>query len=248
MIRFLIPAYNECDQLQGVFTQISRVMDQIDSTYEIIIVDDGSDDGSLEIIKQFETKLPVIHARHDINQGVSAAFRTGFNRIFERGQPGDRIITMEANKHADPGIIPTMLKKMDEGADLVLASCYAPGGKVVGDPPLRLLLSKGINFLLRLFFPLHNIHTDTSFYRLWSWHLLEEMKNKTDGRFFEQEGFVCMADMLIKVRRVSGASVEEVPLVLISDIEQSGSKMKVGKTIMGYFYLFWSNFFPKWQK
>ncbi len=241
MLRLLIPAYNESDQLPSMLMNVKEVLKTIPDTYEILIVDDGSVDGTSESIQELTTQCPITIVKHPRNLGVSAAFRTGFDYWLERSDPSDFLLTMEANKNADPTIIPSMLAEINQGADLVLASCYAPGGKVIGDPLLRLILSKGINTVLSLLFPAGGVHTYTSFYRLWRCDFLLRLKEMTGGRYFEQEGFVCMADMLLKASRSPHVKIREVPLTLISDIGQSGSKMKIGKTMMGYFKLIYSN-------
>ena len=243
MLRIIIPIYNEKDQLSQVFEQLERVMQDSKIEYEVIAVDDGSSDGSAEIIRDYAERMPVSLQQHPTNKGVSEAFRTGFRVVVERLQPEDLVVTMEANKNANPKLIPKMLTEHSNGADLVLASCYAPGGKVIGDPLLRLILSKGINFILRCLFPCCGVHTYTSFYRLWSPELLIKIRSLTEGNFFYQDGFVCMADMLIQTRRIKGTHIREIPFILISDIDESGSKMRVGKTILGYLKLISSNLF-----
>ncbi len=247
MLRIIIPAYNEQSQIQEVLTQIHEILTSESVDFEIYVVDDGSTDGSDRIVKSVSESLPVRLLQHPRNLGVSTAFRTGFDAVLKQCNPGDRVLTMEANRNADARLIPKMLKTMDQGADLVLASCYAPGGKVVGDPLLRLILSKGVNFILRILFPCNGIHTYTSFYRLWSPEILWKLHGMTDGKYFFQEGFGCMADMLIKSRHIPGIRIKEIPFILVSDIKDSGSKMNIGRTILGYFHLFSSNllFKPK---
>lgn len=238
MLHILIPVYNESAQIQEVLDRLRIVMSRLTEPYEIIVVDDGSTDGSADIVIRNQSGPSPILLRHETNRGVSAAFRTGFDHLFGRAKPQDRILTLEANRNADPEIIPLMMRSMDRGADLVLASCYAPGGRVVGDPMLRLVLSRGVNLLLKLVFPIPGIHTYTSFYRLWNLSLLDAIRRRTGGRYFDNEGFACMADMLLKARRMTEIRIAEVPLVLISDIRETGSKMKIGRTIMGYLTLF----------
>lgn len=245
MLHILVPVYNEKDQLQDVLNHLKTVLNQMKLPFEIVIVDDGSDDGSAEIVRSKQEELPIVLLQHKTNKGVSSAFRTGFDYITKKMADDDLILTMEANRNADPKTIPALMEKINQGADLAIASCYAPGGKVVGDPPLRLILSKGINLILRVFFPCGGIHTYTSFYRLWSAKIIKKLKTETNGKYFDCEGFVCMADMLIKASKYNSIRISEVPFILISDIKQSGSKMKILKTILGYSQLFKVNLFRK---
>jgi dolichol-phosphate mannosyltransferase len=243
MLYILIPVYNEKDQIQDVLNNLQQNLTSNQIDHEILIVDDGSTDGSADIVRSNLDRINVKIAQHTVNKGVSAAFRTGFDFILPLCRAEDRVLTMEANKNSDPKVIPIMMSRMNQGADLVLASCYAPGGNVIGDPFLRLLLSKGVNWIMKILFPLQGIHTYTSFYRLWSVNLLTQLRQNTNGNYFTQEGFGCMADMLLKTRRIRNIKVQEIPFILVSDIKEAGSKMKVGRTIMGYMKLFISNLF-----
>ncbi len=239
-IFFVIPAFNEETQIGTVIGNIAKIMQELVLDYRVLIVDDGSEDKTYEIALSYKDSVPLEILRHYENKGVAEAFRTGFNRALELGSSGDSILTMEANKNSDPSLIPLMIRKLANGSDLVLASCYAPGGKVVNDPLFRLFLSKGINKILRVIFPI-KVHTFTSFYRLWKHDLVEQLKEQTNGRYFDQEGFACMADALIKASRMNNIRISEVPLVLYSDIKGAGSKMKIFKTIRGYLILIFSN-------
>jgi len=242
-LNIIIPAWNEEDQINSLFTALERVCSELTIRWKIFLVDDGSTDKTVEMAFKFAENIPVTILQHKNNRGVSQAFRTGFDAVLAESEPNDFIVTMEANKNADPEMIPRMLKLAEEGSDLILASCYAPGGAVIGDPFFRLALSKGINFVLRTLFPCNNIHTYTSFYRLWRYELIVAIKEQTNGKYFFREGFVCMADMLLKARLIPAIKIKEIPMVLKSDIRESGSKMKIGQTIRGYLELIFSNLF-----
>ncbi len=250
MIWAIIPAFNEGSQIRFVIENLLHVLDSLQIAYRIVIVDDGSSDSTAEQAESLSSGFPIEVLRHDVNRGVSTAFRTGFNHVLNLSQPDDLILTLEANKNTDPSIIPEMITQIRSSADLVLASCYAPGGRVIGDPPIRYLMSRGINLMLRIVFPIGtsgSIHTYTSFYRLATRRLYADVRERTSGRYFDQEGFVCMADMLIRMSQFPGVRVAEVPLILKSDIRDHSSKMKVGRTILGYFRLFWSNLIHRSQ-
>ena len=240
-LRIVIPAWNEESQIPELMVNLKKVISSLDLPVKVFLVDDGSTDETAEKAEQYKDTIDLKVLTHDVNKGVSEAFRTGFTAAMKDADSSDFIVTMEANRNADPEMIPKMLEFAAQGTELVLASCYAPGGAVIGDPPMRLLLSKGVNTILRIIFPAQGVHTYTSFYRLWSHDLLCEIKAQTDGRFFDQDGFVCMADMLLKARKVKGIQIREIPMILRSDITEAGSKMKVFRTIRGYLGLISSN-------
>lgn len=241
MIWIIIPAFNESLQILSVISNVNTIFDMIHQERNIVIVDDGSTDGTADVVQSLGSNNSMTIIRHPVNQGVSAAFRSGFDFVLDRSSSHDLILTMEANKNTDPSIIPTMLTLIEESADLVLASCYAPDGKVIGDPFLRYFMSRSVNWLLSIVFPIREIHTYTSFYRLGKQSLFAQIRAKSKGKYFQQDGFVCMADLLIQISRIPNVRIKEVPLILRSDIREFSSKMKIGRTIIGYFHLFYSN-------
>ena len=115
-ISVIIPLYNEDESLRELCDWIARVMKDNSYTYEVILVDDGSNDGSWQWIEKAATEdLHLKGVRFRRNYGKSAALHTGF----EEAQ-GDVVITMDADLQDSPDEIPglfTMVK--DQGFDLV---------------------------------------------------------------------------------------------------------------------------------
>jgi glycosyltransferase involved in cell wall biosynthesis len=115
-ISIVVPLFNERESLTELFTGIAVVLDRIDSTYEVIYVDDGSNDGSFDTVcdikKQYPTK--VIGIRFSRNFGKSAALAAGIDAA-----RGDIIVTMDSDLQDDPTAIPEMLKKIEEGYDVI---------------------------------------------------------------------------------------------------------------------------------
>jgi glycosyltransferase involved in cell wall biosynthesis len=110
----VIPLYNERDNLAPLHAELSSVMRSVGRAYEIIFVDDGSTDGSLDELRQIKSadaNVRVIALAR--NSGQTAALVCGFSRA-----SGDVIIAMDADMQNDPGDIPKLLAKLDEGYDL----------------------------------------------------------------------------------------------------------------------------------
>jgi glycosyltransferase involved in cell wall biosynthesis len=116
MISFVIPLLNEEDSLQDLHGAIVRTVESLSCPYEIIFVDDGSTDRSPAILealyKQDPGHVRVIQLRR--NFGKTAALTAGFARV-----RGDVVVTMDADLQDDPGELPKLLAKLDEGYDLV---------------------------------------------------------------------------------------------------------------------------------
>lgn len=112
----IIPIYNEKDTLEEI---ISRVQ-ETDLAYEVILVDDGSVDGTREIVRKFEGKEGFKVILHEMNQGKGAAVRSGFDAA-----TGDVFLIQDSDLEYDPRDYPSLLKPIEEGlADVVYGSRF----------------------------------------------------------------------------------------------------------------------------
>ncbi len=111
----VIPIYNEVDSIPTLIEKIAQILTQSQYTYEIICIDDGSTDGSRELLKQIapqRSDLKAILLRR--NYGQTPAMAAGFNHA--RGQI---IVSLDADLQNDPEDIPRAIEKLAEGYDLV---------------------------------------------------------------------------------------------------------------------------------
>lgn len=114
MISLTIPIYNERDAIEPLFERLREVMERLGKPWEVIYVNDGSTDGSEEILDALATRWPqvkVIHFRR--NFGQTAAMMAGFDYA-----SGEVIIPMDGDGQNDPADIPRMLAKLEEGYDV----------------------------------------------------------------------------------------------------------------------------------
>ncbi len=115
MISVVIPAYNEEENIPILYEKLKKVLDNIGEGYEIIFVDDGSQDRTPDILKDIakkDKKVKVIRFRR--NYGQTSAIYAGFEHA-----RGEIIITMDADLQNDPEDIPKLLEKVNEGYDIV---------------------------------------------------------------------------------------------------------------------------------
>lgn len=115
-ISVVIPLYNEEESLPELSAWIKRVMDANGFTYEVLFIDDGSTDRSLDVIRKLAAADDHIHAvSFSRNYGKSPALDTGFRRA-----KGDVVITMDADLQDSPDEIPELYRMIrEEGYDLV---------------------------------------------------------------------------------------------------------------------------------
>lgn len=135
-ISLVIPLYNEAEGLAELHAELTTALRPYGDRCEMIFVDDGSSDGSfdrLRVLRDGDKRIKVIRFRS--NQGKAAALAAGF-----RQAKGEVIVTLDADLQDDPGDIPHLVGKLEEGYDLV------SGWKVVrNDPWSRRLLSAVFN-------------------------------------------------------------------------------------------------------
>ena len=113
-VSIVIPIYNEALNLPGLFERLAEALQQFTSPYEVIMVDDGSKDGSYQKILELSKGRPVTAIRLKRNFGQTAALAAGIERA-----TGSIIVTLDSDLENDPRDIPKLLKKMEEGFDVV---------------------------------------------------------------------------------------------------------------------------------
>ena len=238
MIYVLLPAYNEEKALPEIFAALEKVIADSEEEIRIVLVDDGSTDTTLEVARSYEDKLPLTILDHGVNKGLGRAMRTLMYHIAEITNPDDATVAMDADNTHDPSLIPEMRKKLNAGADIVIASRYHPDGDEVGLSKFRHTLSRSASFLLSIFFHIPGARDYTCGYRMYKANKLKEAREIYGDDFITERNFVCMAEILIKLHKI-GAKVEEVGLVLRYDLKGGASKMPFIRTIAKYFLMMW---------
>lgn len=111
----VVPVYDEAESLEALHRELSSVLAGCGKAYQIIYVDDGSTDGSAEVLRRLQRDDPaVLLVRFGRNYGQTAALVAGFDHA-----AGGVIITLDADGQNDPADIPALLHKLEEGYDLV---------------------------------------------------------------------------------------------------------------------------------
>jgi glycosyltransferase involved in cell wall biosynthesis len=115
MISIIIPCYNEAQNLERLISQVILAMSSLARPYEVIVVDDGSTDKSVEVLKKITSNIPFLKiVALKRNYGQTAAMMAGIDY-----SKGDIIIPLDADLQNDPDDIPSLLAKIDEGFDVV---------------------------------------------------------------------------------------------------------------------------------
>ncbi len=213
----VIPTYNEKDNLPSLLEILMGFPDPL----EVLIVDDGSPDGTGDIAEEWTQKSPRVHLmRRPGKMGLGSAYVAGFRWALERDY--ERIFEMDADFSHDPKYVPQMLEKSME-ADLVIGSRYLTGVNVVNWPMSRLLLSYFANKYARFVSGLP-IKDCTAGFKCFRREALQAVN--LDG--IASGGYSFQIEMNFKVWK-KGFRLAEVPIVFV-DRRAGVSKMS-GKII-----------------
>lgn len=235
-VRVALPAYNEAESIGALIASLHASLESAGLPHQIVVVDDGSSDDTAQIVSRASFSLPVRLVQHHRNQGLAAALRTGLVDAVRHADPGDVILTMDSDNTHPAGLIPRMLSLVDEGHDVVIASRFQPGSRVIGVPFDRVLLSVAARWVFKLVLPIPGVRDYTCGYRAYRVAPLAAAIDVYGDRFVSETGFSCMVDVLLKLRnlRLDGRKVVmgEAPMVLRYDMKGGVSKMRVLRTVV----------------
>ena len=207
-----IPTYNEA---QSVGKIIGRVRTAVPDAH-VLVVDDGSPDGTGEIANRIAAADDHVQVLHrTAKRGLGAAYLAGFRWALERGYGA--IVEMDADGSHQPEQLPRLLAALDD-ADLVLGSRYVPGGRVENWPHSREALSRGGNAYTRLLLGV-SLKDITGGYRA----IRADALRGIDLADVASQGYCFQVDLAWRAVR-AGLRVVEVPITFV-EREEGTSKM-----------------------
>lgn len=227
----LVPLYNEGDIC---IANIKEIIGKIENhNCEIVIIDDGSCDGSEVSLKNARFPYFVKIISHKKNLGLGKVFQSFFKYVFESIKEKDIVIITEGDGTCDVNLLNRMVEIIDSGVDVVIASRKCFGGKDISTVTVRKYLTTFSNIILRAALQFKHIKDITIFYRAYSGAILNKA-NKIFGKdLFWGEGFVINTDLLYKLKCIN-ASICEIPHLYNRTRKVSKSKLKLCFTIYEY--------------
>jgi glycosyltransferase involved in cell wall biosynthesis len=217
-LTIIVPMYNESDNVTQTHKKIHEALDPLNIPWELIIVNDGSTDNSLELVNELAQNDPCLKSvSYTPNRGRGYALRQGF-----ASAQGNYILSIDFDLSYDAGHLVQMYNYLNDNpaTDAILGSAYMPGGTVEGVPASRLFISKLGNLLLRLAFP-SRYHTITCVLRGYRREALDSLSLTSNGKEIHLEILSKLLDL--------GFTVDEIPAHLKAR-KKGKSKFKFKKT------------------
>jgi len=225
----VIPVRDELQAIPPLFEKFVDAAREFPEPWRLLVVDGQSSDGTPEEAERWKDRLPVEVLRLPENRGLGGALEAG---LLAGMQDSEVVVAMDGDDSHDPHTIPSLLRKIEVGADLAIASRFEPGGEERGVVGYRRALSHVAGGVLRTLFPVGDAKDYSSAFRAYRTSALQAVLDRY-GRLVEESGFSCMMELLLKLRAV-GADVREVPLVLRYDLKPTESKMEILPTVRRY--------------
>ena len=237
----IIPTYNERENIE----RIIRAVFALEHGFHILVIEDGSPDGTANIVKGLQKEFPerLFMIERSGKQGLGTAYITGFRWALEHTY--EYIFEMDADFSHNPNDLPRLYKACaEEGADLSIGSRYVSGVNVVNWPMGRVLMSYFASKYVRLITGLP-IHDTTAGFVCYRRQVLQTIP--LDHIRFK--GYAFQIEMKFTAYKC-GFRVKEVPVIFINR-ELGTSKMNssiFGEAVFGVIRLKWDSWFKKYPK
>ena len=214
--------FNEAENAEATLHRVEEALASFSGAYEIIAVNDGSLDNTLDILNRLaerDKKLKVVS--YSKNAGRGMALKKGFKE-----SSGEIIVSIDADLSYSPKYILDLVDTLrrEPELDLVLASPYMPGGGVRNVPFHRLWVSRLGNKVLRFAMP-NRIYTSTGIFRAYRKKVLDSLELESDGKEIHLE--------ILSKALALGYRVKERPAILTSR-KKGKSKFKFRKTAFSH--------------
>ena len=233
MIWVIFPAWNEEKVIRPTLLALWRAY-RNGEPYTAVLVDDGSTDGTVAEARAAvaesggELRLEVL--RHEVNRGLGAGLRTGIYWVLDRAADDDLLVTLDADNTHPPALVPELVRRVREGADLAIASRYRAGADVRGVPGYRRALSDVASLLFSTLYPIPGVRDYTCCFRAYRVPVLRRARAVYGEALCTARGFEAVMDLLLRLGPL-GIRVSEMGFVLDYGERVGQSKMKVLRTI-----------------
>lgn len=195
-VAIVLPVYNEGEAVEPVLRALSVA---VRTTHELVVVYDFEGDTTVPVVARLAGEIPGLRAlRNDLGRGVLDAMRAGI-----AGTTAPYVLISMADGSDDPKAVDRMVELARDGADVVSASRYMKGGRQIGGPPLKRLLSRVAGLTLHWFARVPT-HDPTNNFKLYSRRFLDSTSIESTA------GFELALELTVKAT-IAGRRIAEIP-------------------------------------
>jgi len=226
-ILVVVPTYNEAENIEPLLRRVRAALPDAG----ILVVDDGSPDGTADLAEKAAVELGEVHVlRRSAKAGLGSAYRAGFRWGLEAGY--EACVEMDADFSHDPGALPALVAPLEDGYELVVGSRYVPGGAIPNWPWHRHLLSWGGNRYADAVLGL-GVRDSTAGFRAYSASVL----GRLDLDRIRADGYGFQIEMTYRAK-LAGAPITEVPISFVDRVAGE-SKMSWAIVVEAFVLVGW---------
>jgi len=226
VVSVVMPVFKEGDAVEPVLRALTAA---IAEPHEILVVYDFDEDPTVPVIERLAAELPTVRGlRNDLGRGVLNAMKAGLS-----ASSGAYVLISMADGSDEPHVVDSMVELARDGADVVSASRYMRGGRQIGGPPLKRLMSRTAGLTLHWFAGVPT-HDPTNNFKLYSRRFLDTVTIESTA------GFELALELTVKAT-IAGRRVAEVPTTW-RDRTAGQSNFKLRKWLPHYLHWYWAAF------
>jgi len=219
----VIPTWNEAANIGKALGQATAALEKAGVSYEILVMDDASKDGTDRVVNDFAKNKPSVRfIAHPPPAGFGYSIRDGIKMA-----KGDSVVVMMADLSDDPQCLPEMLARIRGGCDVVVGSRFLPGSKIYGYKPLKYLSNRLFNLSVQACF-LTGINDTSNAFKMFRTAMVRDLP-------IDSRSFTVSAEMMLRMK-IAGHRICQVP-VSWTDRTEGMAKFRLRNTFYNYFLL-----------
>ena len=232
MIKIILCAYNEEQNLNKLLTDLISDLKLLQRDFEIIFCLDCTTDNSSSVIERFAKDCKITILPQDNIRGLGRAYKKIFLHLLLNCNDDDLIISLDADNTHNTSQIQSMMEYFEKNSlDFLIASRFFEKSLISSFPLHRKLISKLTSLILQKLFAVKNINQQnildyTSGYRIYKGKILKEIYKKYNDNFILEPEFTYTCELLIKISRLA-FRIDEIPILYNYKNKIGASKMRI---------------------